>query len=142
MKNKTLCIAYDINTKPFAKAILVQLKGLCAELVEMEYTDRELIPNEEACDALKQAAKNSEYILAVGSGTLNDIAKYISSDLGIECGVLATAPSMDGYCSKGSALMIDRKKVTYEVHMPSDVLIDLDIIRSAPKMMIASVKNA
>ena len=138
MKNKTLCIAYDINTKPFAKAILVQLKGLCAELVEMEYTDRELIPNEEACDGLKQAAKNSEYILAVGSGTLNDIAKYISSDLGIECGVLATAPSMDGYCSKGSALMIAGKKVTYEVHMPSDVLIDLDIIRSAPKMMIAA----
>ena len=37
VKNKALCIAYDINTKPFAKTILVQLKELCAELVEMEY---------------------------------------------------------------------------------------------------------
>ena len=138
VKNKALCIAYDINTKPFAKAILVKLKELCVALMEMEYPDEELIPDEDACNKLKQAAKNSEYILAVGSGTLNDMAKYISSDLGIDCGVLATAPSMDGYCSKGSALMIAGEKITYEVHMPSDVLIDLDIIKSAPKMMIAA----
>ena len=37
-----------------------------------------------------------------------------------------------------AALMEKGKKVTNTVHSPSDVLIDADIIKSAPKLMIAS----
>lgn len=136
--NKKICVAYDVHTKSYALPMVEELQKIGCVTVQVFYSDDELIPDEKACEKMKAAASNCEYLLAVGSGTLNDMAKYVSTVLNIACGVLATAPSMDGYCSKGSALMIAGKKVTYNVHMPSDVLIDADIITHAPKMMIAA----
>ncbi len=66
------------------------------------------------------------------------MAKSVSTRLDIECGVFATAASMDGYCSKGAALMRNGFKVTDTVHSPSDILIDLEVVRSAPKIMTAA----
>ena len=49
---------------------------------------------------------------------------------------------MDGYCSKGAALMRGGFKVTEEVHTPSDILIDLEIIRNAPRLMtVDTIRN-
>lgn len=45
---------------------------------------------------------------------------------------------MEGYCSKGAALMRGGFKVTDVVHAPSDILIDLTIVRSAPGIMTAA----
>ena len=135
---KKVAVAYDINTKPYALDFIARLKNYASEIVEISYPDEELIPTEEKCDYAYDLAKNCEYLLAVGSGTLNDMAKSVSTRLGIECGVLATAASMDGYCSKGAALMKSGFKVTDEVHTPSDILIDLEIVRNAPKLMTAA----
>lgn len=138
MAKKNVCIAYDINTEPYALPMIRKLEDLGCTVRKTFYPDEELLPDEKACEKLKQTAMGRDYILAVGSGTLNDMAKYISTLLEIPCGVLATAPSMDGYCSKGSALMIGGRKITYDVHMPSDVLIDAEIVKNAPRMMIAA----
>ena len=135
IKNKKIAVMYDINTKPFADNLKQKLEAV---ILDIFFEDQELIPNEEKCQFALNLATDCDYLLAVGSGTLNDMAKDISTKLNIPCGVLATAPSMDGYCSKGSALMIAGKKVTNVVHMPSDVLIDAEIIKNAPKLMIAS----
>ena len=134
VKDKKVAVMFDVNTKPFAKYIINDLKNV----VEISFLDEELIPDENKCQFALELTRGCDYLLAVGSGTLNDMAKDISTKLNIECGVLATAPSMDGYCSKGSALMVKGKKITNTVHTPSDVLIDADIIKSAPKLMIAS----
>lgn len=134
VKDKIVAVMFDINTKPFAENIIKYLNNV----ITIYFDDYELIPNEKNCDYALEKAKNSNYLLAVGSGTLNDMAKDIATKLNIESGVLATAPSMDGYCSKGSALMVNNKKITNTVRTPSDVLIDADIIKSAPKLMIAS----
>ena len=105
---------------------------------EIFYPDEELVPTEDKCEYGYQKAKGAEYVLAVGSGTLNDMTKSISMRLSVPCGVLASAASMDGYCSKGAALMRGGKKVTDTVRAPEDVLIDLDVIRNAPKVMTAA----
>ena len=105
------------------------------DVVEVEFPDEELLPTEDKCDFAEWAAKATDYVLAVGSGTLNDIAKSVSFKSGIPCGVLATAASMDGYCSSGAALMRDGFKVTDSTHTPSDILVDLDIIKNAPREM-------
>lgn len=102
------------------------------------FPDSELIPDESACEKASAVSVGADYVLAVGSGTINDIAKSVSTALGVDCGVLATAASMDGYCSKGAALMRGGFKVTDEVHAPKDILIDLDIVRRAPRIMTAA----
>lgn len=134
VKDKKVAVIFDVNTKPYANNIINKLN----DVVEIHFPDEELIPDERKCKYAFDMANGSDYLLAVGSGTLNDMAKDVSTKLGIECGVLATAPSMDGYCSKGSALIEKGRKITNPVHTPSDVLIDTDIIKSAPKIMIAA----
>lgn len=135
---KTVALMYDINTKPYALQIKEELKNHGCKILDVEYEDEELIPSEDKCEYAYTLAKTADYVLAVGSGTLNDMAKSVATRRNIPSGVLATAPSMDGYCSKGSALMRGGYKVTDEVNTPSDILIDLAIVCNAPKLMIAA----
>ncbi len=138
--NKKICVACDANTRKFAEPLAEKLKAIGCVIDFTYFDDEELVPNESACGMFIEdvLAFDCDYVLAVGSGTLNDMTKYVSHKVGLPCGVLATAPSMDGYCSKGAALMVGGKKISYETHIPKDVLIDTDIIANAPKMMIAS----
>lgn len=138
VESKTVAVLYDVNTKPYALQMINNLQNSGAKAVAVEYPDQELVPTEEKCAYAQTLTKNADYVLAVGSGTLNDMAKSVATGLGIESGVLATAASMDGYCSKGAALMRGGFKVTDEVNAPADILIDLEIVRSAPKMMTAA----
>lgn len=138
LQGKIVSIIYDINTKPYAEGIKVELSNYAKEIFFLEFPDEELIPSEDKCEQVYKMAKGTEYLLAVGSGTLNDMSKSVSTRLNIPCGVLATAASMDGYCSKGSALMRGGFKVTDEVHTPEDILIDLEIVCNAPRLMTAA----
>ena len=136
-KGKKIVMAYDKNTAPFADELKKEL-SLYARIADAFFDDAELLPTEDKCDFLFNNAKNCDYLLAVGSGTLNDMAKSVSCKLNISCGVLATAASMDGYCSSVAALMEGGKKITEQAQCPSDVLIDTDIICAAPKIMTAA----
>lgn len=138
VKGKFLTLIFDVNTEKYARrfeSILLQNGTMYNEVL---FSDEEPVPDEKAVKTILDNAQKSDYILAVGSGTLNDLAKATSTTLGIACGVLCTAPSMDGYCSKGAALMRNGRKVTDSVHMPVDVLIDFDIVCHAPKLMVAA----
>lgn len=137
-QGKVVAVMYDVNTKPYAEEMKLQLAKTAKSVLSIEFPDEELVPTQEKCAEAQEIAKTADYLLAVGSGTLNDMAKSISTKLGIPCGVLATAASMDGYCSKGSALMRNGVKVTDEVHTPEDILIDLEIVRKAPRLMTAA----
>ena len=138
VKNKTLTIACDKNTKPFADEIKTLLINNGTQVKTCFFDDADLIPTEEKCTELKTVANKTDYVLAVGSGSLNDMCKYVSTSLDIPCGVLITAASMDGYVSKGSAIMVNGVKITYDVHVPTDILIDHEIIGKAPRLMTAA----
>lgn len=135
---RRVCMMYDVNTAPYARAMKAELSSVGCEIVEVSYPDRELIPTEEKCALAEHAADGCDYVLAVGSGTLNDMAKSVATRRGIPSGVLATAASMDGYCSSGAALMRGGVKVTDTVNAPSDVLIDTGIVCHAPKNLTAA----
>ena len=135
---KKVAVLYDVNTAPYAQGIREQLRGAGCLIANVPFADAELLPTEDKCARAQAAANSVDYVLAVGSGTLNDMAKSVSTNAGIPCGVLATAASMDGYCSAGAALMRGGFKVTDTVHVPAHVLIDLDVITTAPRIMTAA----
>lgn len=84
--------------------------------------------------------KLPDYILAVGSGTINDCCRFISYRLGIPYGICGTAPSMDGYVSAGSPLLHDGTKSTVQGATPKHFIADLDIMKEAPyQMMLAGI---
>ena len=138
MGGKKVSVLCDYNTRPFADKIIADMEDAGATSVLIYFDDKDLIPDEKVEAVSLANAKGTDYLLAVGSGSLNDMGKCVSTKLNIPCGCLATAASMDGYCSKGSAIMRGGFKVTDVVHTPEDVLIDADIIKTAPKLMTAS----
>ncbi len=135
---KRVAILYDVNTAPYAQPIREQLKGAGCLIANVPYRDAQLLPTEDKCAKAQMAANAVDYVLAVGSGTLNDMAKSVATNAGIPSGVLPTAASMDGYCSAGAALMRQGFKVTDTVNPPAHVLVDADVIRTAPRMMTAA----
>ena len=81
-----------------------------------------------------------DFILAVGSGTINDICRITSYRLGLPYGIVGTAPSMDGYASAGSPILHDGTKTTIQATTPKYIIADLDILKDAPyDMMLAGI---
>lgn len=78
----------------------------------------------------------AEFIVAVGSGTVNDLGKLASYRLGIPYAIVATAPSMNGYTSAVAAIMKDGLKQTIPCHQPAAVVADLDVLCKAPLPLI------
>lgn len=79
-----------------------------------------------------------DFILAVGSGVINDICRVVSYRLGLPYGIAGTAPSMDGYASAGSPTLFDGTKATIKCTTPKYILADLDIMKEAPYPMLLS----
>lgn len=77
-----------------------------------------------------------EYILAVGSGSVNDICRMVAYRTGLDYGVCGTAPSMDGYVSVVAPLLNRNKKIVYTCTTAKHVIIDLDICAKAPEELL------
>ena len=79
-----------------------------------------------------------DLILAVGSGTVNDSCRVVSYRLGIPYGIVATAPSMDGFASASSSMERSGLKISLNSKCPEAVIADPEILVNAPKRMILS----
>jgi glycerol-1-phosphate dehydrogenase [NAD(P)+] len=98
-----------------------------------------LIPNEQAIDLLDQEiTEETDFVIGIGSGVINDICKYVAYKRELNYAIVITAPSMDGYASSGTALIIEGMKVTYTVCPPKIIIADIDVVKNAPLDMIRS----
>ena len=96
-----------------------------------------LIPDENAIETLRgKLTERTDLILGIGSGVINDLCKYVSFFARIPCGIVATAPSMDGYASSGAAMISGGMKVTETTHAPRIIIGDAQVLCSAPEEMI------
>lgn len=77
-----------------------------------------------------------DMILGVGSGTINDIGKLSSKELGVKHINVATAPSMDGFVSNTSSMVMKGVKVSVDSTVPLAVIGDLDILAAAPERLL------
>lgn len=130
----------DVNTWEAAgKLATEKLEAASISYKKYIFNDKELIPDEKTLGSLIMAfPKDCDIIVAVGSGTINDLCKFSSFQLGLDYIVFATAPSMDGFVSVGAALITDHVKTTYQAHVPLAVIGDTDILSAAPMEMITA----
>ncbi|HVM46676.1 MAG TPA: sn-glycerol-1-phosphate dehydrogenase [Candidatus Acidoferrum sp.] len=88
---------------------------------------------------LEAALKGTDAVLvAVGSGTINDLSKLASHRSGRRYLCVATAASMDGYAAFGASITYNGSKQTFSCPAPLAVVADLDIIAAAPLELTAS----
>ncbi len=129
-------IVADENT--FAAAGEKTLAALEGKNVEkVIFSGKEiLVPNEDAIAAVTERLQGIEMIVAVGSGVIQDLCKYVSFVNKLPYVDVATAPSMDGYASDGAAMITGGMKVTYAAALPRAILADTDVLKNAPFEMI------
>lgn len=80
----------------------------------------------------------SATVVALGSGTLNDLCKLASHEHGRPYAVVGTAASMDGYTGFGAPMESDGVKITRPCLAPAVAVLDLDVIAAAPGFLTAS----
>lgn len=102
-------------------------------------TETPLVPNEYALGSVLAAmTSQDDMLLAVGSGTLNDVTKYVSARTGVPYVIVATAPSMDGYASTVAPTILDGFKTTLPAVYPAAIVADVDILKDAPMPMLTA----
>jgi glycerol-1-phosphate dehydrogenase [NAD(P)+] len=76
--------------------------------------------------------------LPVGSGTITDVARFVSHRIGAGFISLPTAASVDGFTSIGAPMIVDGAKVTLTTQGPLAVFADLPTLCAAPRPLIAA----
>ncbi|MBR0900214.1 iron-containing alcohol dehydrogenase [Bradyrhizobium tropiciagri] len=89
--------------------------------------------------SLTEELRGFDGVVAVGSGTVNDLCKYVTGLDGRRYCVFATAASMNGYTSSTASLTLDSGlKVSLPSHTPSGFFVDLAVSAAAPPFLAAS----
>ena len=136
---RRILLVADPNTWALCgETAATQLEGRLADT--LVYPVRGLlVPDEEAIRLLDSRVRpDTDLIVGIGSGVINDLCKYVSFTRGIDYFIVATAPSMDGYASVHAAMIIGGMKITYPAHMVHTVIADVDLLKNAPMEMIQS----
>lgn len=122
--------------------------SVCGEAVNLQVSDRIenthvfertgiLIPDEKAIDEITaKLTRKTDLIIGIGSGVIQDLCKYASFNAKLPYFIVATAPSMDGYTSKGAAMIMGNMKITCNAHVPEVIIADTEILKNAPMDMI------
>ena len=77
-------------------------------------------------------------LVAVGSGSINDLGRFCATRMGIPYLVLATAASVDGYASDVTPVMRGGVKITYPGIHPEIIAADPAVLAAAPPAMLAA----
>jgi glycerol-1-phosphate dehydrogenase [NAD(P)+] len=87
---------------------------------------------------IQQQLPEADLFLAVGSGVVNDLTKWLSAEAEKPYAVIATAASMNGYTAANVAPMIDGVKSLFRAKSPIAVTALPEIIENAPYELTAS----
>lgn len=145
---KSIYIAADENTwkaggKLTLKSIEQAARGTDKrreiKITKHIFKDDKLIADEASiAKLLVHAPSEGDLVIGIGTGTINDLCKLISKRLKTDYVIVATAPSMDGFASGISMLILNHIKTPITTKQPDYIICDLRILCKAPKHMIAA----
>ena len=93
-------------------------------------------PDDDTVERVRLASTQSDALVAVGSGTINDIVKMAAFRLGKPYAVFGTAPSMNGYTSPTAAITVHGHKKSLPAAAARGVFLDIGVLAAAPAQMI------
>ena len=125
-------VVADTNTASFVPQAMLELFSY--HIIQGDYC-----ASERLVDYVAEVSTDADFIIALGSGTINDICKYASFLGKKEYISFPTAPSMNGYTSSNASITLNNGiKKSLTAHLPKDIYVDIDIVTNAPQRMINS----
>lgn len=130
----------DQNTYPaLGEAVDEALRAQGFDVVTVVLKGEEVLADEHYLVRVLLSYDRKERIfLAVGSGTITDITRFVSHRTGRDFISLPTAPSVDGFTSIGAPLVVGGLKQTIICQAPVAVFADLPTFAVAPRRLIAA----
>lgn len=80
----------------------------------------------------------TEFLVSVGGGSVNDVAKLAAFDLGLPFVTVPTSAANDGIVSSRASIRRKGAKTSVEAATPLGVIADIDIISKAPYRYLAA----
>ncbi len=139
---KKILLVFDENTyRAAGKYVEETLQGEHFETIACPLSPKPdwpyLEPDEEARSTIgSYLYYEPNLLMAIGSGVITDLTKFVAHRLSIPFVAVATAPSMDGYSSPGTPMLVGGYKVTYDATPPQVIFADLDVLTRAPLPLI------
>lgn len=137
---KNLYIACDEITYGIAgEKVMNILKDAGIKAKAHVFKGKRFIPDEKALGELMiDADRDCDLVVAVGTGSINDMCRFFSFQMGVPYAIVATAAPMDGFASSGAALIINSMKTTIPAQTPLFIIGDTDILCGAPARMVSA----
>ncbi|MCC6696705.1 MAG: iron-containing alcohol dehydrogenase [Candidatus Hydrogenedentes bacterium] len=135
----TCLVVSDENTREAAGAPVLETlarggKNISEKVLGGGHVDA----TEELGDEVAEAGASSDFLVAVGAGTICDLAKHAGTKLNRPVLAFATAASMNGYTSGITAVKVNGLKRTTPCTPALGVFADPAVIAAAPHRMIAA----
>lgn len=129
----------DANTRAAAgDAPLRALRDAGKQLQEHQFGAAPLDATQELADYVAELGEAADFYVAIGSGSLCDLAKSAGSAQGKPVLLYATAASMNGYTSGIVALKVRGLKRTIPCKPAEAVFADPAVVAAAPQRMTAA----
>lgn len=132
------CVIYDANTQAAGVAPIKALRDAGKQVDEIHYEQEHLDATQEEGDALVRRTEAADFYVAVGSGTLSDLAKYAGDVRGKPALLYPTAASMNGYTSAIVALKVRGLKRTLPCAPAMGIFANPEVAATAPGAMAAA----
>jgi glycerol-1-phosphate dehydrogenase [NAD(P)+] len=132
---RRLAVVSDVTTHRVLGRRVEQALGRVAH-VESVVLPEHPEPDLETSQRLVAATAGADALIAVGSGTINDLCKYGAAQAGKPYAVFATAPSMNGYTSQNAAITVAGHKKSLPAQLAAGVFFDLEVLAAAPVRLI------
>ena len=134
---KHILLVCDENTYQACGARVYDLLDDKISAKQIYKGDNVVVPNEDAVAVFEEKfSEDIDLIIGVGAGVINDLCKYVSHRHGLPYFIVATAPSMDGYASKGAAMLFNGMKITVNASVPAAIIADTAVLCEAPLDML------
>lgn len=132
-----ILLVSDDNTDAVCGDKVRALLGGAVETSLVLHADGVVVPDEACIEEIEShLTEDTDLLVGIGSGVINDLCKDVSFRHDLPYGIIATAPSMDGYASVGAALILGGMKITRNARPPMAIIADTAVLKTAPLEML------
>lgn len=134
---KKVLIVSDDNAMRAADGLLPVLEAAGFEMKKLVYKNMMYAKIEQVRE-VEALLDDVDGVIAVGTGSVDDICRVASFNKKKKFAIFATAPSMDGFASDSAPIIENNFKTSVYVEQPMAILADTEILAKAPTELKAA----
>lgn len=120
----------------FGGDVMASLKE--AQVEVLEYQEMDTVDLQDITSLAFSMPNKTQAVIGLGGGKVIDAAKYCGYLLKIPFISVPTSSSSDGFSSASASLIVEGRRKSVPAKMAYGILVDTDVIRSAPKRFLFS----